>query len=1349
MVVDDQKDDLTPVEIRAVRKLLGLSQAEAGRLLGGGPKAFSKFETGVVKPSAAFNNLLRLLRDEKSAAVTLLGPKYTDAKMFVASPFDVTGQDIGKLSPDLLHDLLRRLLGAEAMYWGIPLDGIHVASKVNSPDGGEDGHIKWCGDPKRTPFLPSSYCQFQLKAGDLSPKKFGEEILTKGGAVKELVKMALDSGASYIMLSGQQYTQKQLNDRTASLFESLCNAGTMLENGRVEIRDADQMAAWANCHPAVSAWVRENTNLPSLGPFRSWSHWARRAEHARSKFINDDRLADLTDQILERVQIPRSAVRIVGLSGVGKSRLTLEAFRATDGEEPSAGMLSDYVIYASLNESRSESISMAIHDLVSSGGRAIVIVDRCDSKFRRDLTSLVLHENSQLSLVILEDELPDETPDRNSIQVVEAPDSVIEGILNEVVPELAPIDRFRLARLAKGFPEMAFLISEAFRQGKPISKFTDAEFVAAYIRKDTLRDPVQVLNSAKLLATFGLIEVGVKDDRALHEVASFMSNPDLDSLHADFDDLLRRGKATKRGNFIVLKPRPMALLLAEMQWREWRPRNWDKVFSRDLSPRLQVVASYQLALLNTTFIAKKVVDHVCREGGPLEGIPDEGLFWQGEVLTYLAEVSPQSVAELIERYINAFEDPSNPTVYVCPHIVNSLRKIAFRKETFEHGALQLLRCAMVASNSLRGGTDRIFKELFLIPLGGTEADGETRLRFLKQHSKSDNQVKGTLVIEALCSGLERHEVRWLSRAEAQGSSPALKSWRPATGEEEIRYIQGCTSCLLEIAIRGDKLGETARHQLGALLEVLVRQNCMDLVEKIVHEVQRVESGWLYGLRRLYAVLWMDGEILDSDLTQRVQTLIDQLQPKEIEDRLKLLVKEPPMLSSGNKNIDTAERVRIQEASVKDLATEVLDKPALLVSVLPKLVQGQQSMAYVFGMSLAEHVEQPLELFEEIIQATLEVPKQSRNFDLLAGFFRSLHKNWPDSAKSFKGQMAESPDLAPELPRFCLLSDLGEPELALVVSALKAGMLPPLQLEKWAMRGVLGSIPVFQMAVLVDSILDVSSEAYLVVIHLVSVFASDRPSELHKLQPQICRLAENVACWGKFTSQKRQGDMTQYYFGHIMNKMLSGGRQDPDACATALALSKAVSQISCFNDGCLFEEILPVILSGFPEIAWPLIGHAIVSDRKRAKLFELVLGDSYPLGIEPKPHILNLPEETIFAWCHAHPEAAPSFTASVLPVLAATWKDEKAEILHPLTQRLLDEFGYRDDVRDTIELKMHTSGWVNLEVNKYKPFMEPLNRLHEHPNPDVQEWAKNLSRRLVTEEEKAQTRDEERKAFQEF
>lgn len=68
-----QEGLLEPGEIRGVRKKLHLTQEEAGRLLGGGPRAFQKYESGDVLPSRAVCSVLLLLDRDPGGLETLSG----------------------------------------------------------------------------------------------------------------------------------------------------------------------------------------------------------------------------------------------------------------------------------------------------------------------------------------------------------------------------------------------------------------------------------------------------------------------------------------------------------------------------------------------------------------------------------------------------------------------------------------------------------------------------------------------------------------------------------------------------------------------------------------------------------------------------------------------------------------------------------------------------------------------------------------------------------------------------------------------------------------------------------------------------------------------------------------------------------------------------------------------------------------------------------------------------------------------------------------------------------------------------------------------------------------------------
>ena len=62
---------LPPAEVRRIRRKLRLTQASAGALLGGGPNAFHKYESGAVLPSQAICSTLCIL-DEYPDAMEVL-----------------------------------------------------------------------------------------------------------------------------------------------------------------------------------------------------------------------------------------------------------------------------------------------------------------------------------------------------------------------------------------------------------------------------------------------------------------------------------------------------------------------------------------------------------------------------------------------------------------------------------------------------------------------------------------------------------------------------------------------------------------------------------------------------------------------------------------------------------------------------------------------------------------------------------------------------------------------------------------------------------------------------------------------------------------------------------------------------------------------------------------------------------------------------------------------------------------------------------------------------------------------------------------------------------------------------
>jgi HTH-type transcriptional regulator/antitoxin MqsA len=77
---------LEPEGIRRIRKKLGLSQTAAGQVIGGGPRAFQKYESGDLLPSRAISSALKLLDHDPKALTVLKMPQNKTAQNGTTEP---------------------------------------------------------------------------------------------------------------------------------------------------------------------------------------------------------------------------------------------------------------------------------------------------------------------------------------------------------------------------------------------------------------------------------------------------------------------------------------------------------------------------------------------------------------------------------------------------------------------------------------------------------------------------------------------------------------------------------------------------------------------------------------------------------------------------------------------------------------------------------------------------------------------------------------------------------------------------------------------------------------------------------------------------------------------------------------------------------------------------------------------------------------------------------------------------------------------------------------------------------------------------------------------------------------
>ena len=1355
---------LEPDEIRAIRERLGLSQVEAGELLGGGPRAFTKYEAGTIRPRASVVRLLRVLEANPGALPSLTGREARSASAGEALPLEVTGEHITLLTERTFPALLRKLLSAEAQAHGLPEHGIHVAGSIATPDGGEDGRITWTEGVPSTSFLPSRFCLFQVKAGKVTPAAAALEVVGRNGDVKPMVRSALEVGGHYLLLCAHPYTYQQIDARKRRIREAIRDAGMPIDDAQVEFCDADWVASWANSHPSVAAWVKQQTQPGTVGPFRSWAHWAGHPEHDTSPWANDDRLIALREPIREGASGTRHVVRVVGPSGIGKSRLVLEALGPGEEEERLGVSLADLVLYADESETGDTAINDVVQTLAENRQRAVVVVDRCPAESHRILVGMVQRRKSRVSLITIDDEIPPDLQDRTMVElnehetlvkVPEASSSVTEAIIHSVCPELPSEDFRRLAHFSRGFPKIAHLVAQAWTSARPIAFATEEHLVEAFVRGRRLPDR-RLLGSARLLAAFRLVRMDGPEADQLEEVAVRGQDLSTADLRVGFNQLIDRGVAQRRGRFVTLQPRPIALHLAERQWRDWSPGSWDAVLGEDTSPDLKVGAAKQLALLNTTDVARRVVSHVCRDGGPFDGL--EGLVGphHTEVLSGLAEIDACLVAERIGHCLRHFRDLAEVRGDVRRHLVWALEKIAFDPDGFEEGADLLLRLAVAENETYGNNATGQFVSLFPVVLGNTAADGPARLMLLSDVARSDDPLQRKIIVEALLDGSATDHFSRSVGAETHGSRPALRSWQP-TRDEALAYIEGCVDLLVEFAAGDDDAADAARAGLGKNLRSLAEDGFLDLVEVIVHRVGPARDSWPEALEALGGFLRHRSSKVGPEAVRRVRALVDQLAPQGPDARVRSLVTEMSWDYLCDEEQDHERLHRLQLRAVRAFAAELMQEPDTLRGLLPRLNRQLEPregrhpkrMTCPFGNAIADLADAPLEWLGPITDVLHELPQEARDFDLLSGYLVGINDELPEEVELFKARAAKSDVLASALPLVCWRLGIVASDIPLVLAALHAGRLPPWRLMQWTLGRELDTVEAPAVAPLFDALLDHSVEGYAVALDLIGMYAFGRQEVLEEFRPQLRKIAENLRRWepaGHHAS-------AAHHFGNLMQWLLKKGRDDPDARVAALALSRALadgrddSAEGMFRARMIEERMIKLVirllLGNFPEIAWPVVGQTILSDPVRGWRLCHLLGSRLSSDERHDAAILSLPEDVLFEWCRAHPDGAPAFTATVVPVLTTYDRDAREHSLHPCMARLLEEFGDREDVLRAIGSNIHSySGWGS-PTGYFALYEAPLSMLRdEHPSARVRRWAKATLRGLAAESEGIRAEEDE-------
>lgn len=202
----------------------------------------------------------------------------------------------------------------------------------------------------RQPFrdlCPDRQRDFRSKKTDMPRGKILEEISPKGTVRPVIKELATQSGAYVIVSSQGSTSDPSLRRRRDAMTEAVSGIGDA-NSLELDFYDRTRLATWVRDYPCLIPWVREKIGK-SIQGWRSYGAWANPSESVNAEYLIGDSARVQTNKkedgqglsvprairrMRDLLQKPGTAVRLVGLSGVGKTRLVQALFDERVEEQP-------------------------------------------------------------------------------------------------------------------------------------------------------------------------------------------------------------------------------------------------------------------------------------------------------------------------------------------------------------------------------------------------------------------------------------------------------------------------------------------------------------------------------------------------------------------------------------------------------------------------------------------------------------------------------------------------------------------------------------------------------------------------------------------------------------------------------------------------------------------------------------------------------------------------------------------------------------------------------------------------------------------------------------------------------
>lgn len=1145
--------------------------------------------------------------------------------------FDISPDEILQLNDVDLRELVGRLCEAELVARGLSPAAVTWGGSQTAADGGLDVRVALPLGTQIEGYIPRHSTGFQVKKPDMPRGAILDE-MRPSGLIRPVIQELADEAGAYIIVSSTGSTaDSALRNRQDGLRVALDGANSA-DQLFTDFYDRTRLASWVRCHPGLVNWVKAKLGRAYVG-WRPYGAWSGTAEGVNAEYLLDDKLrlhlashrntpgqsvAEAIDELRDVLAQGGKVVRLVGLSGVGKTRLAQALFDPRLGSRP---LPSSLAIYTNLSDNPDPQPTGLASDLVANRTRAILIVDNCPPELHRGLSDLCGGANSTVSILTIEYDIRDDQPE--GTQVVRLDTSspeLIETLVRSRFTYLSQVDARTIAEASGGNARIAIALAETVDRSDTISGLSNDELFQRLFRQRQDPDNALLLAAQACALVYSFEgEVMTGEEAELPRLAALAGQATAQTFR-HVRELLRRDLVQQRGCWRAVLPHAIANRLAARALEEIPYDVINQQLVVGGTDRLARSFSRRLSFLHDNSSAVEIVTMWLAPGGLLHDLTALNELGR-QMFKNIAPVLPSAALAALERVGQCSPDV---VVVVWRQHLTLLRSLAYDPSLFERSALILARTAMQATdNAAAKEASDTFVSLFSIYLSGTHAAIEQRLAVIERLLLSNEQNSRSLGLRALDAALKTSGFRSNYQFEF-GSRSRDYGFYPQSREAINHWFRSALTLVENVMPTNECLKSELRELVAQRFSGLWGSTGTDDKLDGFFRTFAADGFWREGWFACKHALRYYSARLGPDSKAQLTALEIALRPSDLAAQVTAVVLGKNSTVDFNV-LEAEDFVEVNnrfEANARELGEAVAADEATFIKLMPDILRGG-TRARSFGQGLAGASSQPFSMWTTLVDGLKQIPPEQRDITVLRGFLAEVWEHDRDLAQSILDSIFDQSVLVPLIVEVQTAVEIDEGGIARLERAVGIDLVPIWTFKYLAYGGVASRLPGNRLK---DLLLQIANQpdGYPVALEILYMrYFSDRTSQ-GQYDPELIDAGRELLRRIVFQSAE-QGD--GHKFADVVRVCAAGAEGGVIAAEVAVRLRLAVAKYETYSFH--NEELLKALLEVQAVAVLDALFEGSDEDQKAGLKVFHYLGSKSPADV--------IPCGVLVAWCDVAPE----------------------------------------------------------------------------------------------------------------